>query len=376
MARMLPRLPLILSWQSPPGDADAIHGHYVRHCVRNMDTWLAQSCPAELATTFQQRPLRGLYDDLPARSRERFVTAPETCRRLTFSAGPPRRGTVGFVSNSLWAEHCRVSPQHHEVAEPLWTALGDVCFSPRLARRSVGRRPRGRMRQLCAPRVADTIVLDAISPYSYVTTSDVSDETTHSPEEVRHLGARLNEAVMGMGAVSPSARHVLSVATKVIAMRKDARHPTRFDSASWGVHVGKIELTNAHLELVTISMLADGLVHEAIHALLDMLEVMDPFYVDAQAALKFSMISPWSGRSLQAPVYLHACFVWFGLWCFWCLAREADVFLGRDVERLLARTAAGFRSGLVLSRLSPIRRYLAPEVVHAIESVEATVLAH
>lgn len=59
---------------------------------------------------------------------------------------------------------------------------------------------------------------------------------------------------------------------------------------------------NAHLELATVSLWGDALVHEAIHALLDMVEVMDPFYVDKQEVVKFSMTSPWSGRVLQALV--------------------------------------------------------------------------
>jgi hypothetical protein len=74
-------------------------------------------------------------------------------------------------------------------------------------------------------------------------------------------------------------------------------------------------------------------------------------------------------------VYLHACFVWVGLWCFWRLAREADVFPAREVEKLLARAAAGFRTGSVMRLLSPVRQYLAPPLLHAIEAVEVTATA-
>jgi hypothetical protein len=46
---MLTRIPLILAWQCPDGGADAIYGGYLRHGMRNLDVWLAQGVPEDLA---------------------------------------------------------------------------------------------------------------------------------------------------------------------------------------------------------------------------------------------------------------------------------------------------------------------------------------
>lgn len=52
---------------------------------------------------------------------------------------------------------------------------------------------------------------------------DISDETTHSAEEVRHVMARVNRAIMGMGVVSTAALNVLTAGTKVIVVRKPSK---------------------------------------------------------------------------------------------------------------------------------------------------------
>ena len=362
---MLTQIPLMLTWRCRDGTAEAIYTHYLRHAGRSLNAWLAQALPDAAAVPPEERPLQ-LYEGLPARSRERFLTAPETYRRIIRRPEPPRRGRVAFVLNSLWAEYCLLKPEGFAVSEPLWTALGDACFTP-----GDSRGEHGTIQQFDAPCLAGKIVVDAVSPYSYVNESAAAAETMHSPQEVRGILLGLEEAMRGMGLICPAARDLVTLVTRVLALRKNAADPGRFGSCSWSGHIGKIDLTNAHLERATPAVLANALVHEAIHSLLYMVELFDPFYVDDQKAVEFRLTSPWSGRTLPASSYLHACFVWFGLWGFWRLARETSVFPAGEVEMCLARASGGFRAGSVVQLLSPVRPYLSLTLLEALEAVEA-----
>ena len=64
-------------------------------------------------------------------------------------------------------------------------------------------------------------------------------------------------------------------------------------------------------------MTADALVHEAIHAVVYRLELIEFLHLDDRASLAQQTTSPWSGRSLTLRSFVHACFVWYGLWHLW-----------------------------------------------------------
>ena len=73
-------------------------------------------------------------------------------------------------------------------------------------------------------------------------------------------------------------------------------------------------------------VLADGVVHEAIHGLL-FLEQLDKEWADDWTTLSAGTAqSPWTGRVLPAGAYLEACFVWYGLVNFSLIAIDSDEF--------------------------------------------------
>src|SRR5688500_6310576 len=101
---MLTQVPSILSWRCRNGSAAAIYTGHRRYVRRKFGAWLGQACPEESAVSPEGQSHQ-LYEELPVSARERFLLAPETYRRIIRRPGPPRPGAVGFVLNSLWAEH-------------------------------------------------------------------------------------------------------------------------------------------------------------------------------------------------------------------------------------------------------------------------------
>ena len=98
--------------------------------------------------------------------------------------------------------------------------------------------------------------------------------------------------------------------------------------------------------------IANAVVHEAVHCVLLMLDHEDPLLTDDEAADALGpVVSPWTGKPLPVPTYLHACYVWFGLANFWRLAAGANRFDAEQCEHLLTRATAGFQRGPVLGRL-------------------------
>jgi HEXXH motif-containing protein len=117
--------------------------------------------------------------------------------------------------------------------------------------------------------------------------------------------------------------------------------------------------------------LANALVHEAIHSLLYMVELMEPFYVFEDRA--FEVASPWTGNLLSLRSYVHACFVWFGLWNFWRAAIGSDALTGDEACGYVLRPSSGFKNGAFGETAAVLRRYVKPQLFEAIQVMQDTV---
>ena len=104
--------------------------------------------------------------------------------------------------------------------------------------------------------------------------------------------------------------------------------------------------------------IADSLVHEAIHSFIYVVEEEQPFIPDRAAAETVKLISPWSGRALELHAFLHACFVWFGMWQFWRRALGSGVFPEARARRWMARSRAGFDHPSLLDDLHGVSAHV------------------
>jgi HEXXH motif-containing protein len=171
-------------------------------------------------------------------------------------------------------------------------------------------------------------------------------------------------------AASPTTAALVSTAIKILEVRKDTADPGGFASSSWPRMAGRAALTNAHRPDLEDAWVTDALVHESIHALLNMVEPLYPLYRLRSAAFEFGANSPWSGRFLKMHSYVHACFVWFGLWCFWSLAVERATVPVEIGEPFRDRARQGLEQGNLLAALGEGKNFLTDEVIHAVHTIE------
>jgi HEXXH motif-containing protein len=121
---------------------------------------------------------------------------------------------------------------------------------------------------------------------------------------------------------------------------------------------------------MTIARLADCLVHEAIHTILGVLEVSETFADHPEPPLPDVPVrSPWTNNEIPRRIYIHACFVWYGLAKFWKAARQTDAFPAELVNKYLAMALGGFRVADPVDRLLPYRDEIRPTTLEVIASL-------
>lgn len=184
-----------------------------------------------------------------------------------------------------------------------------------------------------------------------VFTADVTDASglalspvapEHRPEV--QAGLSLAAAVL---ALVPEATMLTAACTHdVTAVTSDR---PRFGSATHSLHIGRTLVINPALP--SPGLLAEALLHEAVHSLLYMLEFSRPGTL--APAVNPMGTSPWSGRRLDAWTLIQASFVWFALVAFW--TRVAAVRPEPLAVERARHAAGGFRARQIVpaSALTP-----------------------
>ena len=348
----------ILEWKDRTMLVDAIRRDHLVQLEGMFHRWsedLTRNEPANVEAIIE------LLRSLPQAAYERFLIAPSTYSKLFNDRETQATGKVDFVLQALQAELCRSTSRRAE--QPLWTALGDLYIPP-----SSDRQPSR------APHLFDSIAVDFDSPHSGISMPGGPERLDPIPHAHRtQVVKNLVDAMCGIEHVAPHAADLILTTTKAIACKRDLIDRHSFGSSSWSWQIGKVGLSNPDLDSVTVEMLANALVHESIHSILYMIEVHKPF-ICLKEAERTQITSPWSQRSLYLPSFLHACFVWFGLFSFWERARGVGVFNEHESQILHTRSGAGFLDGPLVARLDGVKESLDPDVLRAIAFMQETVL--
>lgn len=367
---ILPELTTILAWHDRRGVIQAIRGRHRQHVETAVAFWLS------IASRRGRGPAGSLprqLDDLPASSRLRVLEAPETYRRLAYPLTNLSAETVAFMVNALRAERCLLGT-NSQLTSPAWSALGDAYFPAGAAkspRTRTGWNPAVSWR---APVIPNGPALDGVSPFSaFSLEAGTPSLRAHTAPELSLVTRRVRAAARHIGMVRPGILDTVVEVTRVVAFRKTQAGSAAFASTSWPAFVGKTALVNAHHPDVTVARLANALLHEAIHTLLFMVETGEPLILDTTRVGHATVVSPWSGRALPVINYLHACLVWYGLWCFWRMAASADAFAPAAIAPYFERASSGFRSPSLLSPLAPWRTVIAPAALDSIRQAQETV---
>jgi len=358
-------LPEFLTWQSGNDltrSACKIHVQYLYHQVRqwsnHADTDLFHSITS-----------------LPKSSQQRLLLAPRFYTLLR-SKSEPGADEIDSFRELLDVERYLCN-QHAGRPRGSWTALYDFYVAPDqpVAEQATASPPNFSFRgeTFKAPKLGN-IVLDAFRPFTEADFPPPMGEViNHTPEELEFITSRLEQSLDQISRMSRTARAAVDALVQVISLVRAPKSLTGTQSFSNKPVIGRMGLANADSNRWTVSKITDAIVHESIHALIYKLELTNTLYLDDSVEFEsFTVVSPWSGRTLPLHSFLHACFVWFGLWSFWGLASPEEA----EPAKLRDKAGHGFLTGHPLTCMPDAARdRVQPVVLQAIDQMFKRVTA-
>jgi HEXXH motif-containing protein len=161
---------------------------------------------------------------------------------------------------------------------------------------------------------------------------------------------QLGQAQRGIAVVSGGIGAFTTQFIKVLVLQQDGE--PSYSAYSTQQYPGRAVMRNP--QLVDVALIAESIVHEAIHSLLYMLIQSYPWGIeDSSFEDGPKVTSPWTGRILPLSTFLHACFVWYGLLHFWSRALTTAAFPALRIRGRLSRAALGFLGPSLLTLVDP-----------------------
>jgi hypothetical protein len=319
--------------------------------------------------------LAGNLRDLSGDAFCRLLYAPEMCAAVTAGSTPFPERTAKVISD--WIETELALQNDLPLAtEGRWTALGDYLIASSMPPDLSHCLTRAGKHSFRGPRVGSDIPIDCgCSNTPFYAETNFLHAVALNPEELLTAISKIETALAKISEVSRGAYHFVAAFTKGLLLQKHLVRTDQFWSWSSGAAIGRSVLVNPHLPAADASVIAEAIVHEAIHNMLCTAELEGSFVADFPAVLNCDIVSPWTGARLKLAPFLHACLVWFGLWGFWSAARGSTAFFQDQVERRIAFTAAGFYKGPLLQRIEASAPYIRGGLCHLITEAQLIVLA-
>ena len=294
--------------------------------------------------------------------RRAFLRAPQVASRI-LAARRPDALDAGPIAKALIAELAAAGIVT-ELAEPVWTALGDKRLVPMLP---------GASEDVPSLIASTGIVLDGASPIDFSTEATGAVALPASDQRMLVEG-RISDAAAGIARSAPHAFAFLKQCIDVVAMRTTTTLQKRMSSNSFLRNARVMLILNGHLDGTGSAAIADAIVHEAIHSLLFMYEELYEPFVPRDSAAEFIVVrSPWSGAELFLSAFVHACIVWYGLYWFWSAAAPSPAWQGQSGSRFRARARAGFAAGPLGSLPAEAHHSISPQTVELLASLERRV---
>jgi hypothetical protein len=351
-------LPQFLTWTAGTDLLQTACKIYV-HCSYNQ---------LRIWSEFTNTNLFDVVRALPKPNQQRLLLAPRTFNLLQ-SSSEPGVEEVDKLKKLIGMEQY-LCCQSSEYPRNGWTALGDYYLPLDLGNRApladgllTAWSPH---KPFKAPALGH-IVLDGYSPYPDTIYSDeIGELATHTAEEIATSRKRLEQSISYISTVSRVAGLTVNASVQVITLACAPNFSAVTGNMSLRSMIGRVGMLNLHSDKWTVCKTSDALVHEAIHSLIYKLELFCDLYTDEVGAQRIEAVSPWTGKTLFLHSFVHACFVWFGLYKFWILADAQDPAVRKYIER----ACRGFLPGSPLAGISEEAfECIQPDVRLAIEEM-------
>jgi HEXXH motif-containing protein len=350
------QLPQTLRWVTDGTEFEDVE---LRHAQRISDALgpvLARLSP-ELADTLATRLSQASEDAI-----QRVLLSPNISQGVLWGRGPADE--LGRLLERTLRLEAGTGESDGDGAPPRWGALGDCVL---YGTGDVDRWNPVGGRLALDLRSPDVIAVGSTPPPEAVAWTPLE------PAEERDAVATLTRAYAGIRDAGPSLKALIETCARVVVVRKSATEA--FVSFSSCHYVGRIALVNP--QLVSEWLIADALVHEAVHSYLYMHDPNPLWGLDADVREEPGMVrSPWTGRALPVCAFLHACFVWYALLFFWGQVLRSSQPLADDVRRRIELASRGFLRGDLLECVGPNRiELLQHDVRVAVAEMQDNVLA-
>ena len=349
-AVLIHRMPEALTWTCGAAHFTAVNDRYMGllhdRWERCADSYLASLRAQTSETAFG-----------------RFLGAPETSNRLLWKRD---QNAAHFFESALRAELVFAGGSA-EFQEETWTALGDAAFFPNGER-------------FVWPQQPGMMPLDFGSPrarFIDLTGANAMAAIQREPYTLAELEAatrKVRDALQGVLEACPETGRFIACFNRVLVVQPDPVAPRRSSSGSNGQFVGRSFVTNVQSRDITTEAVADAVVHEGIHGLLYMQQLIQPW---GPPELIYSsqpeVMSPWTGCELPLRSFLEACFVWYGLLHFWCHCLISTVFEPEAVRYHLARALSGFLGRRLPDLVTSHCDKLLPDLVESVSTLQMNV---
>lgn len=300
---------------------------------------------------------------LPDWALARVLAAPETSRRIAkIQYGTSRH--VEFFRSAISVEEIL---QGRNSPRPCWSGLGDFYFAG-----STICDPRyedwNPEQSLVAPRLGSLIPVDFLSPHAReINSLPNCPFVPYTPQEAAAIWKNLDTALSHIASIDRNACSLIRRFVSVVVPRTNPSRPHSSGASSTPSHIGRLLIRNCHL--MSVGGLIDSLVHEAIHALLFVIEICEPFITDMSANQIF-VRSPWSNNLLPVQTYLHACFVWYGLANFWAHAEVSGLLRPDSATNYRTIAMSGYQSVNPVDALLPHRHLVRSTILDVVGSLQ------
>jgi hypothetical protein len=312
---------------------------------------------------------------LSEESLDAYIWQPEVSHRLLYYKGIGISDVVAFLYSTLSAEIAKKNHLYDQnlFGNQLWSGNGDYLISFDKETSS--------FEEYEAPRINREIPLDFFSPYCMGLSQDQINESnaTHFNlylvEEAEKVFNFMEESVQPLLDYS-NISELICRFNNVIMLKKqvDEAGKQRYISGSDGYFIGRTHIMNA--EVVGNEFIAEVFVHEGIHSILYIIEEHQNWMPEMARALDIGITVPsnWSGNLLTIRSYFQAIFVWFGIYNFWKLCLEENIYDRDFVVKRLEFVRKGFRT---LDIHEVARRYdltLSEETIDTVSAAKNIVL--
>lgn len=307
------------------------------------------------------------FQELPTKSQERIAKSPEFFNSLNCGVRGEPAQFVSFLRTSIAVERSRAGAAS-PIASKRWSANGDyfedTTDTPQFD--NAGWRVGGRY---SAPTLPSSIPIDHESihargamPVSDFRTVSYNHPTHLSSHDLKKTIEKIRSGFLFIEDAVPEAAIFFRQSAKTVILRVNPK-TSMFQSASRSAYIGQVVLLNPHLSVVDVALVAESLLHEAVHGALWRAEVLDEFLVGANEGISV-VTSPWSGQRVFYYTFLHACLVWYAIYHFWCtVEKSGNYFDARRIAFLKRRAKVGFDTKEYINTISVHKERLRPGVL-------------